>query len=475
MVRILSFFLLLTSNLTFASGPIHFPERFLFGIANAPGHVEDELDDIWVDFGRAGRIRAYLNQSYPEKRLEFWTKPEVELDLARELGVQVFRLGVDWGRIHPAPEVFDEKALERYGQILNMIKERKMKVMLTLFHFSLPKWVQEMGGWENPQTQKHFVAFAKKVMKELNPQVDYWITFNEPQIFSSMAYAFGIFPPGLTPNPLAMVKVGPFKGDAIKAMDEMIMAHKLIYDWAHSQFKSVRIGIAQHLGYHTGKNALNRTLARFTGKLMNWYFTDRIREHMDYFGFNYYGAEWIKGTGLSIDPTEEYSEAGRAIYPRGLYLLSKKIKKRYGNIPQFITENGVADATDWIRPSYILEHLAAISALQSEGVEIEGYIFWTLTDNLEWSDGYCPKFGLVSVNRNLHLTRHKRESFYLYQQLIQNRGFTQETRQQAWSLLQSHIGSMRPFCRDEDGQTGLDTPKERAVSPRDWRFKIQAD
>lgn len=94
---------------------------------------------------------------------------------------------------------------------------------------------------------------------------------------------------------------------------------------------------------------------------MNWYFPDLIKGKMDFFGFNYYGAEWIKGAGVDIDPEEEYSEAGRAIYPTRLYQIMLEIKKRYPTLPQFITENGISDDTDWLRPSYLIEHLLAIS------------------------------------------------------------------------------------------------------------------
>jgi len=448
-------------KVTMAATDITFPKDFLFGIANAPGHVEDQLDDIWMDFGRDGNIKAFLNQHAPEERLQFWTKPEVEIELAAELGVQIFRLGVDWGRIHLGPGLFDYTAIQRYREIIQMIRNKKMKVMLTLFHFSLPKWIQEQGGWTTPATRDHFVEFSKIVMPEFSQQVDYWITFNEPQVFATMAYTFGFFPPGL--------KGSTFQ--AIKSLNIMIEAHKEIYSWAHQKLQAPQISISQHMGYHTGKGAVNKTLSRFTGNFMNWYFPDRIKGFMDYFGFNYYGAEWIKGNSILINKDREYSEAGRAIYPDGLYYISKKIQKKFGNIPQFITENGVADATDYIRPSYLIEHLKAVAKLQSEDIKILGYIHWTITDNMEWSDGYCPKFGLVAVDRKNNLQRIKRNSFYLYQNIIQNMSIDQDMQKASWNLLQSQIGKSRPFCRSDDGKTGLNEPIERAFSSNDWRLK----
>lgn len=455
------FFLLLFFSMNIqAQSDLKFPPDFLFGIANAPGHVEDQLDDVWMDFGREGNIKAFLNQTLPEERLRFWTQPEIEINLAAELGTQIFRLGVDWGRIQIAPGVFDEKAIGRYKEIIGMIKQKNMKVMLTLFHFTVPKWNQNQGGWTNRETKDHFISFSKKVMTEFSPLVDYWITFNEPQVFATMAYGIGFFPPGNKGNVI----------QTIRSLKEMVEAHKILYKWGHKNLVNPKIGIAQHMGYHTGHGLINKSLSKLSGGFMNWYFPKRIKGYMDYFGFNYYGAEWIKGAGLSIEDKLEYSEAGRAVYPQGLYKISKEIKKRFGDIPQFITENGIADATDWIRPSYLIEHLKVIHKLHSEGVKMLGYIHWTLTDNMEWADGYCPKFGLVGVDRENNLTRFIRPSFYLYQKIIQDHEVTVKMQNDAWELLQSHVGEPRPFCRSTDGRTGLDEALPRLIKPFDWRF-----
>jgi len=358
-----------------AQDSARFPDSFLFGVANAPGHVEDQLNDTWMEFAKEGKIKAFNNQMNPEARLEFWTKPEVELDLAQKLGVTIFRLGVDWGRIQTGPDQFDEAAIKRYKEILQMIRDRKMKVMLTLFHFTVPLWVQKNGGWKNDETIKHFVSFSKRAMNEFHHQVDYWITFNEPQIFTTMAYTAGMFPPGEKASFISLLNFGPFEGGTITALKRMSTAHHEIYDWAHKTLKNPQIGISQHMGFHSGKSFINKFLSRFTGEFMNWFFPDLIKDKMDFFGFNYYGAEWIKGAGVDIDPEEEYSEAGRAIYPTGLYLTMKEIQKRYPTLPQFITENGISDATDWLRPSYLIEHLTAIQAAQKENIKVLGYIF----------------------------------------------------------------------------------------------------
>jgi beta-glucosidase/6-phospho-beta-glucosidase/beta-galactosidase len=186
---------------------------------------------------------------------------------------------------------------------------------------------------------------------------------------------------------------------------------------------------------------------------------------------NYYGAEWIKGARLHVDPAEEYSESGRAIYPDGLYLLLKEIGRRFPGLPVVVTENGVSDSTDILRPAYMLEHLAALARAREEGVPVLGYFFWTLSDNLEWADGYCPKFGLVAVDRARDLRRVPRGSYELFRKIVSTREISAVQRREAWETVAAHAGEERPFCRSSDGMTPLDEPARRKFVAKDWRFR----
>jgi beta-glucosidase/6-phospho-beta-glucosidase/beta-galactosidase len=448
-----------------------FDAPFFFGLATAPGQSEDELPDIWLDWGRAGKTAAYRNQAEPEERLRFWTHPEVELDLAARTGIQVYRLGVDWGRVEPAPHVFDAAAISRYREILGMVRARKMRVMLTLMHHSVPKWAQEKGGWLNDGMKDDYQEFARRMIAEFNPGVDYWITFNEANVFAALAYSSGLWPPGERRSVAALVDFGPYRGAAIKAMDRMSDAHNDLYDWAHANYPAIKLGLAHNMGYYTSDGLLGGLVAHFTGDLMNWRFPERIRGRMDFFGMNYYSAEWIDGTRLAIEPAAEYSESGRAIYPEGLYLLLKEIHQRFRGLPIIVTENGISDSTDILRPSYLVEHLQAVAQARAEGVPVAGYIFWTLSDNLEWADGYCPKFGLMAVDRAHEFRRLARPSYDLFRSIVATGEITSAMRLAARAKVEAHVGEDRPFCRSEDGFTPLDEPVARKIRPRAWQFR----
>jgi hypothetical protein len=140
-----------------------------------------------------------------------------------------------------------------------------------------------------------------------------------------------------------------------------------------------------------------------------------------------------------------------------------------------VTENGVADSTDVLRPAFITEHLAAIAAAIAAGIDITGYIHWTISDNWEWADGYCPKFGLYSVDRDSDdLARTARPSAKLYGEISRAKAVSSAQRQAAWAQVVAHRGEARPFCRSTNGKEGLDMPRLRPFSSTaDWRFLKQ--
>ncbi len=233
-----------------------FPPDFWFGVATAPAHAEDQLNDTWLQLAQdrsKAAIKSWKNAGYPELRLKFWTDYKTEIDLAHDLGVNVFRMGVDWTRLAPAmprtecPEltanclkgVTEQNSLARYRDIIRYAKSKGMAVMVTLFHHSIPPWLMTHtksslgkntdGGWTNPDTVEYFTAFARDVVTALKDDVDMWVIFNEPNVFASLSYGVGIWPPAKQMDMMAMLKLGYYKGAVYQAFDQMIAAHKKVY------------------------------------------------------------------------------------------------------------------------------------------------------------------------------------------------------------------------------------------------------
>jgi len=459
-------------------------EGFFFGVSNAPTQVEDQLSDIWMDFADMGKIPAFFNYGSPKDRIQFWSNPEQEILLAKQLGVEVFRMGVDWQRLFPVEGKLDVAALDRYKYILQLVHKHGMKVMLTLFHHSEPRYTFQRGSWRNKQIIQDFRQFWLVVLETLSNEIDYLVTFNESNVYVLASQVGGVWPSYHKANSLGLFNFGPIKGRYEKSLRHMATSHKEIYDWVKAHKKTYPVGIAHNVGYYHGENKISQLFAKISWNKFNYKFLDMIASHSDYLGINYYGIEVVKGFTVHLSPNYEYSDSGRGIYPEGLYKILKDFHFRYNklkknrlfsktSLPMIITENGVADGTDTYRPLYLTEHLAAVKKAMDEGVSVLGYIQWTLTDNFEWTDGYCPKFGMVGVNRDLPgMPREIRPSFYFYQNLIATRSISAQQREQYRHNFKMKIGTYRGSCRAENGLGSLPIPRADVIRDIDWNFNL---
>ncbi|KAG2559308.1 beta-glucosidase-like SFR2, chloroplastic [Panicum virgatum] len=537
---------------------------FFFGLATAPAHVEDRLEDAWLQFAtehscdekeavrdhktadavmasaagdggaqlasrsrkeeKAGEgekrkplkvameamlrgfemfseggesdsgdncshnVAAWHNVPCPQERLKFWSDPDTELKLAKETGISVFRMGIDWTRVMPKEPTDAEfkssvnfAALERYRWIIQRVHEYGMKVMLTLFHHSLPPWAGEYGGWKMEKTVKYFMDFVRLVVDRVSDLVDYWVVFNEPHVFVMLTYCAGAWPGG-DPNAIEVATSALPTGVYNQALHWMAIAHAEAYDYIHLKSKNGRkpiVGVAHHVSFTRPYGLFDVAAVTVANTLTLFPYIDSICDKLDFIGINYYGQEVISGPGLKLVDNDEYSESGRGVYPDGLFCILIQFNERYKslNIPFLITENGVSDETDLIRKPYILEHLLAIYAAIIMGVRVLGYLFWTTSDNWEWADGYGPKFGLVAVDRANNLAREPRPSYYLFSKVVTTGKITRQDRLCAWRELQQAAfqKKTRPFFRavDKHGRMyagGLDRPIQRPFILRDWRF-----
>ena len=380
--------------------------------------------------------------------------------------------------------VADAAALARYREILLLVRAKGMSVMLTLFHHSYPAWGDVYGGLTHPASVAHFAQFSEAVVASLGDLVDYWVPFNEPTVFVGLTYCAGVWPPGFPdPGPLrsGWCMSAPFGlGNYSAAMANVALAHRAAARAIRSKY-STPIGAAHNIAYFSPAGVFDVLPSLLSDRLMTFPFQESIRGAVDFVGLNYYGQEFMAGIGkVAVVSEEEYSDSGRAIFPDGLFHLLKSFSKRFPSLPIILTENGVADATDDTRPAYIAEHLLAVAAARSAGVKVAGYVFWTVSDNWEWADGYCPKFGLASVDRSTPaLARSLRNaSFTLFRDVALSGELTQAQADGAWSHYLSAAASKqnRSFCRTVEGGTGLtgayglDEPLPRRLTGKDWRL-----
>lgn len=481
-------------------------QDFFFGIAIAPAQSEDSLNDSWIDWARKGKVFAFDNVAHPEDRLWFWSDPGLSLDLIQNAGVQMVRLGIDWARLTPSkpksfgPEnaILDTQSLEQYKKLFWEVKyKRNMRIMLTLFHHSLPNWAHDLGGWMEKSVADYFIDFATRVYDEMHTVVDYWITFNEPTIFNLLTYCAKIWPHSDVQNASLFQQLHclePKFGAYHIATKNIAYAHNKLVRIAKAKPRQLgsfepKFSIAHNVGIQVPSSIWDFPSAKLFPFLFTYPIYDAIIQNCDFIGINYYGKELISGSSVAILDDVEYSESGRAISPESLYKILVDFHNRYNiqkkgrshfskeglltDIPFVVTENGISDGSDLLRPAYTIEHLMAVRGAMDSGVPVIGFIEWTILDNWEWVDGYCPKFGLIGVNRE-EKKLIVRPSYSLFRSISSLKFITQGQRELAWERIQNARlnGIKRPFCRATDGKTSLDSPVWRNISKINWRFQI---
>lgn len=378
---------------------LKFPENFLWGSSVSSYQAEGDIENCdWsIDFPAGKACRYY-------------SKYEKYFDIAKELNQNIHRFSLEWSRIQPEEGRFDRLEIEHCKRVLMALKERGIRSMLTVWHWTLPIWFSEMGGWENGKSNAYFQQYLKFAAQEFGSLVDFWVILNEPEIYISLAYFLGKFPPQRKISARSML-----------VYKNLIDAHRIGYDTIHEIIPDAKVSSALNLSYvdsfknHSG---LNNISSKIWDRLRNGLFINRFNGKLDFLSVNYYFHDRIK---IDIkrfpfvfriqNENKEVSDLGWEIYPEGIYHVLMKLKRH--NLPVFITENGLADRNDAKRAKYITEHLKWIHKAIGCGADVRGYLHWSLIDNFEWTFGFTPRFGLVEMNYDTLETKI-RPSAYVY-------------------------------------------------------------
>lgn len=401
---------------------LHMPDGFLWGAATAAHQNEGgNSNNQWAAWeAQPGRI--YAGQRAGQAN-DWWNlaSAAADFDRAADLGLNSLRLSVEWSRIEPEPGVFDGAALRRYAEMIGLLRARGSVPMVTLHHFSDPLWLTALGGWENPLAADYFVRYVERVVGALGDQVTLWCTINEPNVYAYMGYVIGSFPPGAHSIP-RMAAV----------LRQMLLAHGRAYRLIHRLQSGVQVGLAHNLRVFLPVNpasALDRWATAFSDQIGNVSTLEAITQgrltfpvglgqrvtylldSCDFIGLNYYSPSRVafdlrKPGHLfvhqTVDPAAELSETTSngepygEIYPQGLYLALTRLAA-YGK-PIYITETGVPDGQDAVRPRFLVTHAAETWRAIQAGADVRGIYHWTLVDNFEWAEGWSLRFGLYELD-----------------------------------------------------------------------------
>ncbi|MNR91778.1 Beta-glucosidase A [compost metagenome] len=412
-----------------------FPSGFLWGVATAGYQYEGgDSTSQWAAWERSGRGKHRIGQA-----TDHWNRWEEDLDLAKDLGLNAFRLSIEWARIEPERGRIDPEAVRHYHQVIDGLRARGMEPIVTLVHFAYPAWLDRPlsggdGGWESDETVTEFRRYAAWAAQEFGPKVRWWITLNEPNTAGLTGYVAGVHPPGKR-NPFAYAQV----------MERMAKAHQAGFDALHAHDPDAQVSINPFIFHRRQTSPKYETQA--STDLNDFSLLDRLapvsdpdgtprskteKRYLDYVAFDYYYALGI------WDVTKIGTFWEWPIYPEGMYEVSKKLYERY-RLPLFVAENGFATEADnprkdgWNREAFLVNHLAQLRKAMAEGVPVLGYMHWSLSDNYEWGT-YTPKFGLYGIDRrDPELRRFKTGGAEVYRQIASSNRLPE-------SLLSRYLG-----------------------------------
>lgn len=446
---------------------IQFPESFVWGVSTSAYQIEGSLDkdgrgpSIWDEMAATpGKIFQGDDASIA---CDSYNRYEEDIQLMKELGVKAYRFSVSWPRIYP--QGFGEvnrKGIEHYKRMVKKLLENGIEPFCTLYHWELPQALQEKGGWENRETIDAFVMFAETMFREFDGLIKHWMTFNEPWCTAINGHLLGRHAPCIM-NWQSAIQVG----------------HHLLVAHGKTVSKFRELGTAGEIGYapdiywyepfsrkQEDIDAAYRAFSIytwfvtpvFTGKypeeMAAWIKTkgaepviepgdmEIISQKIDFLGLNFYGGNIVRhkeGNNYldleHVDLGYDKSDKGWFIFPEGLYLTLSWLTEQFGPIPIYITENGacyndeVVDGkvNDVRRIKFLESHIAELGRAIESGVNLKGYLTWSLMDNFEWAFGYSCRFGLIHVDYRTQV-RTPKESYYWYQKLIRKNWFELESR-----------------------------------------------
>lgn len=430
-------------------GIVHFRDGFLWGAATASYQIEGAVNEdgrapsIWDTFSHTpGKV---LHGDTGDIACDHYHRLEEDLDLMADLGLQAYRFSVAWPRIHPdGSGAVNQRGLDFYRRLVDGLRERSIEPMLTLYHWDLPQALEDTGGWTNRETSERFADYAGIVYEALSDSVGFWITLNEPWVAAWLGHGYGLHAPGHRES-----------GKALAATHHLLLGHGLAMRAMRETGRDNQLGVTMNL--HPALPGRDRDADReaarrvdgqanrlyldpvFRGSypedLISFYENrgvnpppvrdgdlETISTPVDFLGVNYYFRHTVRDSPDQEPSQEPFSDLavrgivphaaektamGWPVDPEGLTQMLVRIKEEYGDPPIYVTENGRA-VHDYVDPeggvddeeriSYLDAHFRAAHAAMERGVDLRGYMVWSLLDNFEWAEGYSKRFGLVYVD-----------------------------------------------------------------------------
>lgn len=418
-----------------------FPPGFLWGASTAAHQVEGRQDNNWSRWEPT--VADRLAETAPERlqgmasdwglikdeatdpdayisgeAADHYNRYEEDFDILAELGLNAYRFSVEWSRVEPEYGQFDRKALDHYEAVVDALRERKIEPFVMLHHFTNPVWLEEWGGWHNPEASEAFARYVETVAERLKHKVNFWITINEANAYIFMRYLKGDMWPEWPDAEFSFAR-------AFKARQNFAKAHKDARSRIRAIQPNAQVGFVHTGEQFRGSGFLSNRAAQFVQYLVNKFMVRPVDGYCDFIPLHHYStwritprlsspAKWWHSPDADVQ-----NDIGWNIEPQGIYDAVRMYQDK--EIPIYIDENGIVDARDRRRGEFIISTIHALQQAIRDGADVRGYFHWSLLDCFEWSEGFWPKMGLVEVNRRTQ-QRTIRDSAYAYRDITQGKG-----------------------------------------------------
>nr|WP_327755920.1 family 1 glycosylhydrolase [Sphingobium yanoikuyae] len=397
---------------------------FLWGAATAAHQVEGNNvnSDSWV----MEHLKPNSFAAPSGDACDSYHRWREDMALVKQMGLNCYRFGIEWSRIEPEQGEYSNAELDHYRRMVDGCVELGLKPFITYSHFTVPRWFAAKGGWEEQTNVDHFLRFCERAAKALGPNYSHGLTFNEPNLAAQLSWQPGFratMPYFVQASAAAAKAVGSDRFSSTPIFDVrragpiQAEAHRRAVEAIKSVRPDLKLGLSLSVADEQsapGANGLERKIAEVYAP---WF--EAVAKD-DFVGVQTYGRA-VVGNDIDLPPASgvELTQTEMEFYPQALEATVRWVSKATKR-PIIVTENGVATADDGRRIAYIDGALAGLSRAIVDGVDVRGYIHWSLLDNFEWNRAYTAQFGLVAVDRTsfrrtlkpsgLHLGRYARDN-----------------------------------------------------------------
>lgn len=394
---------------------------FLWGAATAPHQIEG--NNVNSDFWRnEGRMRGF---SYSGDACDSYHRYREDMQLLADAGLTAYRFGLEWARIQPRPDLFSRAALAHYRRMIDTAVELGLTPVVTLHHFTSPAWFADEGGFTGPTAAVRWGAYVERVIEILDG-VEWIVTFNEPNMLALMTSfakraAAGQVEEWQSPTVEGQSTPQAGLATSLPTPDPEI-GHALVV--LHRQaVHLLRARTSAKIGWTVANQAFTPTLgneAKFAEVTYDWEDLYLQGSHGDDFiGVQSYSSQPVDENGPVPHPPHPHNTlVGTSYRPDALGIALRHAWEVGGGIPLLVTENGIATADDERRIAYTTGALEGLETAVADGVEVCGYLHWSLLDNFEWGH-WEPTFGLIAVDRETFVRTPKPSLAWLGEQARQ--------------------------------------------------------